>query len=239
MLFDDVPARALAVYAHPDDPEVSCAGTLARWADRGCEAHLVICNAGDKGSYDPAESPSDLAARRAEETAAAVAVMGLAGHEILGYPDGDIENDAALRHQLVTRIRGLRPDVVICPDPTAVFFGSTYVNHHDHRAVGWAVLDAVAPAAASPLYFPDAGASHRVGELLLSGTLEPDAWVDIEAYLETKIAALRCHRSQLGEGEVVVPDVVRDRAAEAGMAAGGAISAAEGFRLLRLAAPLP
>ena len=67
----------------------------------------------------------------------------------------------------------------MCPDPTAVFFGDAYVNHADHRAVGWATLDAVAPAAALPLYFPDLGPPHQVATVLLTGTLEPDAWVDV------------------------------------------------------------
>ena len=48
-----VPTRALAIYAHPDDPEVGCGGTLARWAASGTEIHLVIANRGDKGSADP------------------------------------------------------------------------------------------------------------------------------------------------------------------------------------------
>ena len=52
-------------------------------------------------------------------------------------------------------IRSVRPDVVCCPDPTAVFFGDAYVNHRDHRVTGWATLDAVAPAAGNPHYFPE------------------------------------------------------------------------------------
>ncbi|MGH9185975.1 MAG: PIG-L deacetylase family protein [Acidimicrobiales bacterium] len=236
MLLDDTPKRALAVFAHPDDPEVSCAGTLARWSAAGCESHLVICNAGEKGSPDASVDPQDLARLRAEEAAAAAAVMGLAGHEILGYPDGEIENNLELRGRLVERIRALRPDVVIAPDPTAVFFGSSYVNHHDHRQVGWAMLDAVAPAAANQLYFPSAGTRHRVGMMLLAGTLEPDAWVDIEDHLGTKIAALCCHRSQLTEEAAVVAEVVRARAEQAATAAAGGVRWAEGFRYLRFGA---
>ena len=49
----DAPAVALAVFAHPDDPEVACAGTLARWSAAGCEVHLVIANRGEKGTIDP------------------------------------------------------------------------------------------------------------------------------------------------------------------------------------------
>ncbi len=231
-LVEEIPGRVLAVYAHPDDPEVSCAGTLALWSAAGAEVHLTICNAGDKGSRDPAADPAAVAATRAAEAAAAASVMGLAGHDILGYPDGELVNDDGLRRRLVSSIRRLRPDVVIAPDPTAVFFGDSYVNHHDHRAVGWAVLDACAPMAASPLYFPGTGAAHHVGTVLLSGTLEPDSWVDIGAGLAAKIDALRCHRSQLGDGAEVVPEVVTARAEEAGALAG--VPHAEGFRRLTL-----
>ena len=230
----DIPARALAIYAHPDDPEVSCAGTLARWGAHGTEVHLLIANAGEKGAVPPSTDASALSALRAAEADAAAAVMGLAGHEMLGIPDGELENTLELRAELVARIRALRPEVVIAPDPTAVFFGSGYVNHHDHRALGWAVLDACAPMAASPLYFPDAGPAHRVSTVLLSGTLEPDAWVDISAQLAVKVDALRCHASQLGDGLDVVAAVVEARAAEAGRA--GGMHYAEGFRRLSFGA---
>ena len=49
-LVTTVPARVLAVYAHPDDPEISCGGTLARWAKGGSEVHVLICTRGEKGS---------------------------------------------------------------------------------------------------------------------------------------------------------------------------------------------
>ena len=129
-------AGALAVFAHPDDPEVGCGGTLARWAAAGAEVHLVIANRGDKGSADPTTDPDALAAARAEEVARAAEVLGLASVEHLGYPDGEIDNDAALRARLIEIIRRLRPDALVAPDPTAVFFGDSYVNHRDHRQLG-------------------------------------------------------------------------------------------------------
>jgi LmbE family N-acetylglucosaminyl deacetylase len=226
------PARILAVYAHPDDPEISCGGALSCWADAGASTHLVICTQGDKGSADPDTDPGALAARRADEVAAAAAVMGIESHQMLGYPDGEIENSLELRRRLVAVVRSLRPDIVVCPDPTAVFFGDRYVNHPDHRVVGWAVLDACAPAAASPLYFPEAGAPHQVRTLLLSGTLEPDAWIDIDLALERKVEALLCHRSQVGGDGGIIDEIVRGRAAEAGVDAG--LRHAEGFRRIRL-----
>jgi LmbE family N-acetylglucosaminyl deacetylase len=228
--YDAVPARALAIFAHPDDPEVACAGTLAAWIAAGCEAHLVIANAGDKGSSDPASDPKKVAAIRHDEAARAAAVLGLASLDVLGHPDGELVNDGGLRTELIARVRAVRPDAVIAPDPTAVFFGDGYVNHHDHRELGWAVLDTCGSMAAGALYAPDTGPPHQVATLLLAGTLEPDTWVDIGATLDTKFAALRCHASQLGDGEAVVDDLVAARAAEAGRAAG--VRYAEGFRRL-------
>ena len=229
-LVETVPAVVLAVYAHPDDPEVACGGTLARWASAGSAIHLVIVCAGDKGTLDPGADAAALAAVRAAEVAAAAAVLGLAGHEVLGHPDGEVENSTGLREALVRRVRNVRPDAVVCPDPTVAFFGRTYVNHRDHRVVGWATLDAVAPAAWSPLYYPAAGSPHRVGEVYLSGTLEADVYVDIASGLEAKAAALRCHTSQLRGSDEVVQMAVRRRAEDAGRMAG--VRYAEGFRLL-------
>lgn len=229
---DDTPATALAIYAHPDDADVSCGGTLARWSAAGSEVHLIVVARGDKGSIDPAVDPAELVARRAREVEQASAELGVASHRILGYPDGEFENDTDLRRHLVEIIRSSRPDTVVAPDPTAVFFGSTYFNHRDHRVVGWAALDAVSPAAASPLYFRGAGEPHGVSTVLLSGTLAPDAFVDIEAHLPVKAAAVRCHASQIGNDAGVLTDLLSARASEA--ARGTGASLVESFRLLRL-----
>jgi LmbE family N-acetylglucosaminyl deacetylase len=224
------PERALAVFAHPDDPEVACGGSLARWAALGAEVHLVIACRGEKGSFDPATDPDALAASRAEEVARAAEVLQLASVEHLGHPDGEIENDAALRARLIEIIRRRRPDALVTPDPTAVFFGDSYVNHRDHRELGWAVLDTLVPAA-SPLYVPEAGSAHQVALVLLSGTLDADAWVDITAVLDTKVAAVSCHQSRLGGDPELVAELLAHRAAEEGLRAG--IDHAEGFRRLR------
>ncbi len=231
-LVDEVPERTLAVYAHPDDPDVSCGGTMARWAAAGSEVHVVVCTQGDKGSSDPTTRPGELSRRRANEVAAAVAALGLAGHHLLGYPDGEIDNTAEVRGELVRLVRDLRPEAVVCPDPTAVLFGSSYFNHRDHRVVGWATLDAVAPAAANPHYFRRQGPAHQVDSVYLSGTLEPDVWVDITGSIDAKGRALLCHQSQLGDTGEWFGQVVRQRAEEEGRLAG--VDYAEGFRLLRL-----
>jgi LmbE family N-acetylglucosaminyl deacetylase len=124
------------------------------------------------------------------------------------------------------------PETVVCPDPTAVFFGERYFNHRDHRIVGWVAMDAVAPAAALPHYFPEAGPAHQVSSVYLSGTLAPNVWVDVSAFIDAKAEALLCHRSQIDEPGEWLRTVVRQRAEEAGRQAG--VRYAEGFRRLLL-----
>lgn len=234
MLLEEIPARALAVYSHPDDPEVACGGTLARWVASGCEVLVVVACAGEKGASDLAADPSALAIRRAEEVRAAAVALGVAEVVLWGHPDGELDRVGDLRESLVGVIRTFRPEVVVGPDPTAVFFGDGYVNHVDHRTLGWALLDAVAPAASSPLYHPERGPAHQVATLLLSGTLEPDVWVDIAGSLGAKVEALFCHRSQLPpDAGDWLADFVRSRAEDDGRRGGTAF--AEGFRRLRFA----
>jgi LmbE family N-acetylglucosaminyl deacetylase len=232
----ETPASALAVYAHPDDPEISAGGTLAAWAEAGADVSLLITTRGDKGTPDPGADRDELAALRIEETAKAAALLGFAGHFHLGYGDGELADDQALRGAITRHVRELRPQVVLCPDPTAVFFGDRYYNHHDHRVTGWATLDAVAPAAGNPHYFPEHLAEglavHHVQTVYLSGTLEPNCWVDVSQTLERKIDALFCHASQLTETGEWFRQFLRDRAEEAGREAG--VAYAEGFRRLTL-----
>lgn len=231
-LVEAVPRTVLAIYAHPDDPDVAAGGALAAWSGAGAAVHVCICADGDKGSADPASDPVRLVDTRRSEVAASGKLLGVAAHHWLGYRDGEIETGTHLVARLVALVREVRPDAVVAPDPTAVFFGQHYVNHRDHRAVGWATLDAVAPAAGNPHYFPDAGPPHRVDVLYLSGTLEPDAWVDISATIDAKAAAIACHGTQVGESGEWLRTAVRQRAEDAGRKAG--VPFAEGFRLIHL-----
>src|SRR5271154_4386842 len=153
----DGPRVALAVYAHPDDADVGCGGTLARWAKEGTSVHLLVCTDGGRGTHDPLTDPTRLAEVRREELARAAEIIGLNSHDSLELPAGELTDGADFRGELVAWVRRLKPDVVLGHDPTAVFFGQDYFNHRDHRAAGAALLDAVAPAAALPHYFPDAG----------------------------------------------------------------------------------
>jgi LmbE family N-acetylglucosaminyl deacetylase len=229
---DETPGVVLAVYAHPDDADVACGGSLARWAKAGAAVHLVVCTDGGKGTTDPAVDPVQLASERAAELESSSALIGLATVENLGFPDGELPDSEDVRRTLVERVRALRPDVVCGHDPTAVFFGQDYFNHRDHRIAGAALLDAVAPAAALPHYFPGAGPAHQVPTILLSATLEPNEWVDISGTIEAKASAVECHRTQFAGQDGWAGEAVRRRAAEEGKRAG--VAYAEGFRRLTL-----
>jgi LmbE family N-acetylglucosaminyl deacetylase len=237
MLDADVPGRVLAVYAHPDDPEISAGGTLARWVDGGAEVHVVVTTRGDKGTSDPDADTDALVRVREAETAAAARVLGLASVQHFDYEDGELADDRSLRLDLVRVVRALKPDVVLCPDPTAVFFADGYINHRDHRVTGWATIDAVSPAAGNPHYFPELRAEgldvHQPAAVYLSGTFEPNVTIDITTTLDRKIEALFCHASQLEETGDWFREFLRTSAEEAGAAAG--VRYAESFRRLELA----
>jgi LmbE family N-acetylglucosaminyl deacetylase len=232
MLDADVPGRVLAVYAHPDDPEISAGGTLARWVDGGAEVHVVVTTRGDKGTSDPDADTEALVRVREAETAAAARVLGLASVQHLDYEDGELADDRPLRLDLVRVVRALKPDVVLCPDPTAVFFADGYINHRDHRVTGWATIDAVSPAAGNPHYFPELRAEgldvHQPTAVYLSGTFEPNVTIDITTTLDRKIEALFCHASQLEETGDWFREFLRESAEAAGRGEG--VTYAEVFR---------
>src|SRR3974390_773718 len=131
-MMDDTPSGVLAVYAHPDDADGACGGSLARWAKAGGAVHLVVCTDGGKGTADATVEPSRLVAERACELQESSSIVGLTSIDNLGFPDGELTDSEEFRRTLVTRVRALRPEVVCGNDPTAVFFGRDYFNHHDH-----------------------------------------------------------------------------------------------------------
>ena len=232
-LLDLTPARVVAIYAHPDDPDVSSGGTMARWAHAGAEIHVVLVAQGEKGTTEQGVLPAELAARREAEVERAARVLGVASVRQLGHGDGAFENDLTLRAELVGVLRAVRPDVLLCPDPLAVFFGEHYYNHRDHRVVGFAALDAASPAAAFPLYFPERGEPWQVPVAYLSGSLEASVYVDVSDTIAQKVEAVLCHASQLGAGGEHFRPVVEGRAAETGRAIG--VRYAESYRRIRFA----
>ncbi len=232
------PARVLAVGAHPDDIEFGCGGSLARWAAGGAEVTMLVMTDGSKGTWDRDLAPGELVGARAGEQQVAAAELGAARAVMLGHVDGELDHSRALVADLCLRIRRHRPDVLLTHDPWR-----RYELHPDHRATGWAVLDAVV-AARDHLFFPDqlddGLAPHRPGAVLLWKADEPDHWEDVWATLDRKVAALLCHSSQtqttMGDAlaDDAARDAFRDRIADWARRAGQPVglAAAEAFKRL-------
>ena len=109
----DRPERLLVIVAHPDDADFGAAATVAKWVREGTVARLVCCTSGDAGADDARTDPLELARRREDEQRAASRVVGYEGVDFLHRPDGALENDLALREQLVRIIRQFKPDTIM------------------------------------------------------------------------------------------------------------------------------
>lgn len=234
--YEERPERALVIVAHPDDADFGIGGTIARWVRAGTVARLVCCTSGDAGADDPASDPLELGRLREAEQRAAAAVIGYEAVVFLHRPDGALDNDLALREQLVREIRRFRPDAVLAMDPEVIFLNNSFVQHVDHRQAAMAAVDAVYPAARNAMAFPGLALNeglgpHSVNTLLLFFTEKPTAWVDVTDTLDVKIAALRQHASQLRQ-PAELEARIREWAAEDGQRIER--SAAEAFRLVSL-----
>ena len=170
---------------------------------------------------------------RQEEQREAARVLGIREVVFLGYPDGFLEDTPALRQDIVRLIRLYRPDIVVTHNPYPGL--RRFIQHRDHRVTGTVALDAVYPLARNRLMFPELLAEglepHRVSEVYLTGSDDPDTWVDISETIHLKIAALRCHRTQIGDPEDL-DRRVREAARQVGEPQG--IPFAEAFRRIQL-----
>src|SRR5215510_2033545 len=199
------PERVMSIHAHPDDQEFTVGGTLAKWARAGSEIVTVCITSGNAGSNEstpPDMTREKLVPIREDEQRQACRVLGISEVVFLGYEDGVLQPSIALRRDLTRLIRRHRPDAVVCGDPTVRFYGTTYLNHPDHRVAADVALDAVFPSAETRLIFPellDEGLEpHHVKAVYIHGSTRPDTFIDIAAYLDVKVAALREHKSQMG-----------------------------------------
>jgi len=221
-------ASALVIFAHPDDAEYMCGGTVAAWAREGTAVHYCVLTDGTAGSNDPAMTREVLAPIREAEQRAAAEVLGVKGISFLGFRDGELEVNLDTRRAVARVVRTVRPEVILAPDPSRLWSGTGYINHWDHKQAGTLALCAVMPDAPSRPMFSellDEGLEpFEVHHLWLAGE-EADTFVDISESLDTKMEALRRHASQgAGESE----DRVRERAREVGEA--GGLEYAEGFK---------
>lgn len=188
-----VPARALAIGAHPDDVEFGCGATLAKWAAAGCVVHHLICTDGSKGTWDPHADTAALAEVRVVEQGDAAAALGATGEVVmLGEVDGELQSGLDLRERVAYEIRRLQPDVVLGHDPWR-----RYRLHPDHRHAGWLTVDGVV-AARDPHFHPDHDVAHHRPDALLLFEADDATHVERidEAAAEAKLAALLAHRSQ-------------------------------------------
>jgi LmbE family N-acetylglucosaminyl deacetylase len=237
-----VPARALAIGAHPDDVEIRCGATLARWAAAGCAITHLICTDGSKGTWDLEVDPAALVATRREEQAAAARALGGAGSVLfLDAVDGELDATLELRGDVARIIRQTRPGVVLGHDPWR-----RYRLHPDHRHAGFLAVEGIV-AARDPQFFREQGLQHhRPDALLLFEADEPDhVEVADERHVAVKIGAIEAHRSQLRSTMFIdeaAPDAaaqrdafqarVRAKAAAHGSLAGAAYG--EAFKLMHL-----
>ena len=208
------PERVLVIVAHPDDPEFGAAGTVALWASRGAQVTYVIVTDGSKGSAEKEMTREKLVALREAEQRRAAAEVGVSEVVFLGLTDGEIENNDTLRELLVRQIRIYKPDVLVTHDPTSRIVGGSYLNHRDHRTVGDAALDATFPLARDRLNYPEHEqeglAPHKVLDVFLIFSDQPNYWVDISSTVELKIKALQAHKSQIANLDEL-PDRIRER----------------------------
>jgi LmbE family N-acetylglucosaminyl deacetylase len=191
---------ALVLFAHPDDAEIMCGGTIARWVTEGCEAHYVVITDGSAGSNEPGVTREELRPIREREQRAAADALGVTSVTFLGEVDGMLEVNLDTRRKVCREVRRLRPDVIVAPDPSVLWIGSSYINHTDHKRAGELALSAVMPDAPTRPMFPellDEGLEpFEVPNLYLA--MDPgELIVDITDTIDAKLAALGCHASQL------------------------------------------
>lgn len=203
MAEDEQVSRILVMTAHPDDVDFGAAGTIAQWTDSGIEVSYCIATNGDAGGSDRSVSRADMAVLRQAEQTAAAKEVGVHDVRFLGYPDGRLEPSLDLRRDFARAIRQLRPDRVVCQSAERNY-ARMGASHPDHRAAGSSALDAVYPDSRNPFAFPELLELENlepwtVREVWIAGGPAPTTYVDITDTFARKVAALRCHASQISD----------------------------------------
>ena len=188
----------MVVTPHPDDAEFGVAGSVVRWVLEGKDVVYVVCTNGDKGTSDPNMKPTELAKIREKEQLAAAKLLGVREVIFLRHPDQSLEDTPEFRKELVRLIRMYRPETVVTSDPYR-----RYIWHRDHRIAARVTLDAIFPYARDIHAYPDLLEEglqpHKVREVLLWGSPDTNYRVDITDTFDIKMAALRCHKSQISD----------------------------------------
>ena len=179
-----MPVDLLAIAAHRDDVELTCAGTLLKAVDQGHRTGILDLTAGESGTRGSA-------ALRAEEAERAAAILGVADRRNAGLPDAHLANTDATRRVIVEHLRHFRPRVVILPFPVG--------RHPDHRIASELARDACFLAGLARYDAP--GEAHRPHKILYAlayreDPVKPTFVVDVSEQFERKLAAIRCYGSQ-------------------------------------------
>jgi len=225
-------AQAMVVTPHPDDAEFGVAGTVARWTREGKNVIYVVCTNGDKGTSDTNMKPQELARIREQEQLAAAKLLRVSEVIFLCYPDQALEDTPEFRKEIVRLVRMYRPETVVTVDPYR-----RYIWHRDHRITGQVALDAIFPYARDYLSYPDLLEEglqpHKVREVWLWATEDPNYRSDITDTFDIKMAALGCHKSQVGDNlSPEMKEWLRERAKT--MAEGEDFELAEAFHRVRI-----
>jgi LmbE family N-acetylglucosaminyl deacetylase len=209
----------LAVFAHPDDESLACGGTLARLSDAGARVVVICASRGERGSWSDGSlvADGDLASARTRELHEAARILGVAEVIILQHPDGDLRwADVPQFHaEIVSALEHYGPDGVITFAEDGLYWHLDHVGVHERTYTAVKSLGAAAP----PLYYVtmQQGVMREIVEAAVANGLrlesnpfdiEPDAFgdhakpptfvVDVHDWVPRKLAALRCHRTQIG-----------------------------------------
>ena len=184
--------NVLAVGANPDDVELLCSGTLARYVQCGDTVSICFITNGDKGSTTIA--PKEMAAIRQKEAECSAKILGVALYP-MGLSDGQIVPSVALRERIEEVIRETNADVILTHAP------SDYMS--DHSGASQLVVDASFWAGASPKV--DSSGKTPYGkqptvyfmDTVCGLKFEPEEYVDISDVMDTKIEMLSQHKSQI------------------------------------------
>jgi LmbE family N-acetylglucosaminyl deacetylase len=147
-----------------------------------------------------------------------------------------LEPSLDLRREIVRQMRIYKPNAVVCADPI-LFYRGERPNHPDHRAAGRVVLDAAFPAVEMKLLYPEfiqeGITTHQINYVYIVTSNEPTYFIDVSSTIDTKIAALHEHKSQLGDRDY--SERLKSRAADLGKQVG--MRYAEAFRRLTIKVP--
>ena len=224
------PKRALIIFAHPDDAENHCGGTIATWKAQDAWVGYVLVTSGNRGTHNVDANPHELALQREAEQECANQVLGIDHIDYLRYSDGEVHNTSSLRTELAALIRHYQPDTICTHDPSA-----PYQIHIDHRALGEAVIDAIC-LARDHLYLPALTAvglkAHSPTHLLLWEAGWADYFHDITETFELKRQAVACFTSLLSERSPKWEAKYTQREKQAGEQIG--VEYAEAFKYIAL-----